>query len=113
MRRIDGLAWIDTAFSLADARGSLFDAGVGSLTDFFSGGCAVEGFATTSFVVPLITQITVPSETLSPTFTEIDSTTPASDDGTSMLALSPSSVIKGVSTAILSPTLINTAMTST
>ena len=54
-----------------------------------------------------------PSETLSPTFTSTDLTTPASLEGTSIVALSVSRTIKLSSTSISSPTLTNTSITST
>src|SRR3990167_1500688 len=68
---------------------------------------------TLTLPLPLTTQITEPSPTLSPTLIAIDSTTPASGDGISILALSPSNVASGVSISTVSPTLTNTAMTST
>ncbi len=47
--------------------------------------------------------ITLPFETLSPTLTLTSFTTPPADAGTSIVALSDSSVTSGVSFAIVSP----------
>src|SRR5438067_2362298 len=58
-------------------------------------------------------RISVPSETLSPTLTAIASTVPPAGDGTSIVALSDSSVTSGVSVLIASPTLTSTSMTGT
>ena len=55
----------------------------------------------------------LPSETLSPTLIFISLTTPACGEGTSMVALSVSRVIRPVSASILSPTATSTSMTST
>src|SRR3989338_7299045 len=104
MRRIEGLACMLVEVGVWSGRFEV-TLNLGEASDF-SPTPTPTGF-------PLTRQITDPSDTLSPTFTKTDSTTPASDDGTSMLALSPSSVIKGVSIAIVSPALINTAITST
>ena len=57
--------------------------------------------------------IGAPSDTLSPTFTSTAFTTPAAVQGTSIVALSVSSVIRVSSTETVSPTLISTAMMST
>ena len=54
-----------------------------------------------------------PSDTVSPTVTRIDSTVPTCGEGTSMAALSLSSVTRGVSMSILSPGETSTSMTGT
>src|SRR6478672_10638831 len=59
------------------------------------------------------TATTVPSETLSPTLTFNSRTTPATLDGTSIVALSDSSVSKPWSTATVSPTATSTSITGT
>ena len=56
---------------------------------------------------------TVPSATLSPTFTLMFLTTPACELGISIEALSDSTVIRLCSTAMVSPTLTKTSITST
>src|SRR5437763_15340 len=58
-------------------------------------------------------RMSVPSETLSPTLTAIAFTTPSTGDGTSIVALSDSSVAIGASLLIASPTLTSTSMTGT
>ena len=54
-----------------------------------------------------------PSLILSPTFTKISCTTPVTDAGISIVALSDSKEIKDCSMAMVSPTLIKISMTST
>ena len=56
--------------------------------------------------------MTVPFETLSPILTRNSFTTPASDDGISIVALSDSSVMSEASLATRSPGLTRTSMTS-
>src|SRR5439155_691277 len=58
-------------------------------------------------------RISVPSETLSPTLTFSSAIVPPTGDGTSIVALSDSSVTSGVSVLIASPTLTSTSMTGT
>src|SRR5436189_210667 len=58
-------------------------------------------------------RIRVPSETLSPTFIFSSAIVPPTGDGTSIVALSDSSVTSGVSLLIASPTLTSTSMTGT
>src|SRR4051812_47214843 len=57
--------------------------------------------------------MTVPSETVSPTSTRSSPTVPAAGDGTSMVALSDSSVMSGSSSATLSPGFTITSMIGT
>ena len=57
--------------------------------------------------------MTVPLATLSPRFTSTSVMVPAAADGTSMVALSVSRVISGVSTSTLSPTLTSTSTIGT
>ena len=58
-----------------------------------------------------MTATTVPMLTLSPSFTRISLTTPAVSAGTSIVALSDSSVTKDCSLTTLSPTFTNISMT--
>ena len=81
---------------------------------------AVRGFASclracpaAAALAPRLRRSALPLETRSPFFTATDSTTPAADDGTSIVAFSVSSVISGVSSATVSPGLTSTSMTST
>src|SRR5690606_11977667 len=55
----------------------------------------------------------MPSAPVSPTLTGTALSTPAAEDGTSIVALSDSSVQIGSSTAMLSPTFTNSSMTGT
>src|SRR6185503_12441418 len=57
-------------------------------------------------------KITAPTCTLSPFLTLISLTTPATDDGTSIVALSVSSSMTGCSILTVSPTLTSTLATS-
>src|SRR5262245_12950373 len=57
--------------------------------------------------------ISVPSETLSPTFTFNSATVPDSGAGTSIVALSDSSVTSGSSAFTASPAFTSTSMTGT
>src|SRR5690606_20196217 len=56
---------------------------------------------------------TLPSPTLSPRLTSTSLTTPACEDGTSIVALSDSSVAMASSTLMVSPTFTNSSMTGT
>jgi len=56
---------------------------------------------------------TMPSDTLSPIFTVIARTIPAAGDGTSIVALSDSSVTSGSSGSTLSPDFTSTSITGT
>src|SRR5439155_23916849 len=58
-------------------------------------------------------RISVPSETLSPTFTLSSATAPAVGDGTSIVALSDSSVTSASSALTVSPLLTCTSITGT
>jgi hypothetical protein len=60
-----------------------------------------------------ISRITLPFDTRSPFFTATDFTRPAAEAGTSIVAFSVSIVIKGVSSATVSPGFTSTSMTST
>jgi hypothetical protein len=55
----------------------------------------------------------VPWETLSPTFTDISRITPAKGEGTSIVALSDSSTIRGSSALMESPAFTSTSITGT
>jgi len=57
--------------------------------------------------------ITSPCDTLSPTLTRMPRTTPAAGAGTSMVALSDSSVISALSLSTRWPSLTSTSMTGT
>ena len=59
------------------------------------------------------TATTLPSDTLSPTLTFNSLITPATLDGTSIVALSDSSVSSPWSTRMLSPTATSTSITGT
>ena len=59
------------------------------------------------------TMISEPVDTLSPSTTLISLTIPAADAGTSIEALSPSTVIRDCSSSTLSPTLTRISVTST
>src|SRR5690606_3380144 len=59
------------------------------------------------------TTTTAPSDTASPTLTFTSFTTPAADDGTSIVALSDSSVTRPWSLATVSPTETSTSITGT
>src|SRR5688572_14294537 len=59
------------------------------------------------------TATTLPSDSLSPTFTLSSTTRPAADDGTSIVALSDSSVTRPWSLATVSPTATSTSITGT
>src|SRR5690606_38258241 len=59
------------------------------------------------------TTTTLPSDTASPSLTLTSLTTPAADDGTSIVALSDSSVTRPWSTATVSPTATSTSITGT
>src|SRR5436853_419475 len=80
----------------AGAAGALVAAG-GADTAGFTGSLATPAPSTSSI------RMGVPSLTLSPILTASDLTTPAAGEGTSMEALSDSSVISGASAAIRSP----------
>jgi pyruvate dehydrogenase E1 component len=76
----------------------------------------LDGGLQTSYVSASIiskTRITEPCETLSPTLIFTSFTTPASDEGTSIVALSDSKVTKGESTLMVSPGFTKTSITST
>src|SRR5262249_35467513 len=60
-----------------------------------------------------IRAMTVPSDTSSPALTLSSLTVPAADDGTSIVALSDSSVTRPWSFATVSPGLTSTSMTGT
>ena len=84
----------------------------GALTG--DGGALTTGRASAcSAPAPSNCTITVPSLTLSPTFTTTDFTTPSRGDGTSMVALSDSSETRGSSAFTLSPGLTKTSITGT
>ena len=85
----------------ADAGGGV--AGAGAAADAATG--APPAASTTATTEPL--------ETLSPTFTATDLTTPAWEDGISIEALSLSTVIRLCSTLIVSPALTITSITAT
>jgi hypothetical protein len=75
-------------------------------------GAAAAGAAATASAVSRLMMAT-PSETLSPTFTLMSRTVPAVVEGTSIVALSDSSVISGASFAIVSPGATRISMTGT
>ncbi len=90
----------------ATPAGALVAAG-GADTAGFTGSLATPAPSTSSI------RMGVPSLTLSPILTASDLTTPAVGEGTSMEALSDSSVISGASAAIRSPGFTCTSMIGT
>src|SRR5690606_6332142 len=62
---------------------------------------------------PSSTTTTLPSDTVSPTLIFSSRTTPACEDGTSIVALSDSSVTRPWSFATVSPTATSTSITGT
>src|SRR5690606_37124376 len=60
-----------------------------------------------------ISATTAPSDKVSPTLTRNSLTTPACEDGTSIVALSDSSVTRPWSRATVSPTATSTSITGT
>src|SRR6202158_1229000 len=83
------------------------------------GGALTLGLATSAGAAaaatpsPSSSMITLPSLTLSPTFTPIDLTTPPCGAGTSIVAFSDSSEISGSSAFTVSPTLTKISITGT
>ena len=93
-----------TWISLSAATAGAAAAGAGAA----AAGCAAGAAPATSK-----TMIREPVLTLSPTATLISLTTPAIGDGTSIDALSPSTVIRDCSSVTVSPTLTMISVTST
>src|SRR5271155_1304438 len=77
------------------------------------GGGAADGWALAAPVAASRVRIALPSLTLSPTLTLSSLTVPATGAGTSMVALSDSSVTSESSAFTTSPGLTNTSMTGT
>jgi hypothetical protein len=113
-------------FAGASARAGGSGAGAAGSSRFAScfGGGAGAGFAAAASVgaaafcgfpaaAPSTCAIRLPFETRSPFLSASDLMTPADVDGTSIVAFSVSSVISGVSTAMVSPGFTSTSMTST
>src|ERR1041384_225130 len=90
--------------------------GSGFAADAFAGSAGLAAGAS-DFVAaasaPSRPQITSPSDTLSPTLTFMPRTTPADGAGTSIVALSDSSTIRGASFSTRSPSLTSTSITRT
>src|SRR6266542_6387753 len=86
-------------------------AGGGALASRFVGLGWGDGSAAAACVSNV--RMTLPSLTLSPTLILTSLTTPALGDGTSIVALSDSSVTSGSSGFTLSPGLTNTSITGT
>ena len=95
-----------TSFAAAAAAG----AAAAAAASFFSS-CAGAAAAAPSAESKII--ISLPVSVLSPTETLISFTTPACGDGTSIEALSPSTVISDCSASTLSPTLTRISVIST
>src|SRR5450830_1310275 len=93
------------------AAGAAGGAGAAAAGAAAAGAGAAAGAATASAASSNSTS--EPSPTLSPTFTFNSLTTPAADEGISMLALSDSTVSRDWSTLMVSPGLTITSMTST
>jgi len=82
---------------------------VGSTLAGAAGAAAAAGFAPSS--ATSISATTLPSDRVSPTLTLISLTTPATADGTSIVALSDSSVTRPWSFTTVSPTATSTSIT--
>jgi hypothetical protein len=74
---------------------------------------AATGIAATAASDASRTTTTAPSEIFSPSATRISFTTPAADDGTSIVALSDSRVTSASSTLTTSPTMTQMSITGT
>src|ERR1700681_4704529 len=88
--------------------------GDGAAGDGVAAGCdgaAAPAFTSLAAAAASSTAMTEPSLTLSPTFTLTSLTVPADGDGTSIVALSDSSVIRESSAFTLSPGLTKISMT--
>src|SRR5512145_269609 len=76
--------------------------------------CAAGAETGAGAAAPVSTLISrAPSATLEPSWTSTSLTTPSTGDGTSIVALSDSSVTMASSTLIVSPTFTNRSMTGT
>src|SRR5690606_40317004 len=84
--------------------------GGGAAEAFLSAG---GGAAASPAPSPSSTTTTLPSDTVSPTLIFSSRTTPACEDGTSIVALSDSSVTRPWSFATVSPTATSTSITGT
>ena len=124
--RTDGLAWLAPSIErtgsartgvtagIAAGGGVGVDAtGAGATGDTCAAGAAEGAGADALASLASNKSTTPPSEILSPTLTLTSFTTPACEDGTSMVALSDSSVIRDCSFSTRSPGLICTSMTGT
>src|SRR5690606_34672502 len=83
-----------------------------SVAAFAGAGCSA-GLAGASSSAASIVATTPPSDSVSPTLTLSSLTTPANGDGTSIVALSDSSVTRPWSLATVSPTATSTSITGT
>ena len=90
--------------------GSTLTAGTGVLT---AGAAVTAGAGVATFSVASTRTTIVPSPMRSPSLTRTSLTMPAAEAGTSMVALSDSSVTRASSILITSPGLTNTSMTGT
>ena len=89
-----------------------FGAGAGSVSAGAAAGCTGADFgAGSAAAAASMMATTVPSATSSPSLTFSSLTTPATEDGTSMVALSDSSVISPWSFLTVSPGCTSTSMT--
>src|SRR5687768_17880049 len=97
------------------AAGAAADAGFEADADFAAGADtgAEAGFGAEAACEPSTTATGEPFDTRSPFFTATSATRPAAVEGTSIVALSVSSVMSGASTSTVSPDLTSTSMTST
>jgi len=98
------------------AEGAAAGAGFSSATRGAAAGAGADGAsAAAGAAAPLADNVrsTLPSLTLSPTFTFSACTVPADGEGTSIVALSDSSVTSGSSALTASPALTNTSMIGT
>ena len=105
------IAPVAAAGAGAGAGGAAAVVGAGAEAATGTAAGAGAGAADTLAPADATTTTTAPSDTLSPSLTLISLTTPATVDGTSIVALSDSSVTKDCSTLTVSPTLTRISMT--
>src|SRR6478736_3642897 len=106
----DGDAVTGGACAAAGAGAAAFAGAAGAGAAAF--GAASAGFASAAPSASTIAT-TLPSDNLSPTFTFNSTILPATDEGTSIVALSDSSVTRPWSTFTVSPTATSNSMTGT
>ncbi len=121
-RRMDGLAWalppaaagaLTVVTAAGAATGAALAAGAATGAAAWGAGAAAGAAACAALPLACIKTIRSPSDTLSPTFTFTSFTTPSNGAGTSMVALSVSTVMSVCSAVTLSPAFTDTSMTAT